>query len=395
MNLSKNHLDAGALRAYLDGELDIPRRQQTADHLATCRVCREQAAALADRSARIQTQFNALTPPPSEAPQPTNLARARLTTRLNQTEKERDLMRNKLFSRNARPVWIGLAIVTLLAVAFAFQPVQAIANSFLGLFRVQQVTIVPISPANFPSGMEDSVLLEEMISNNVQFEGGGETQAVGSAEEAAALAGFAPRLPAGASAELKVQPSGQAAFNVDLALANAVLEELGRTDIQLPPEIDGAQIRVDIPAAVIASFGDCPDFEFDPDKPDQSRAPSRPSPDCYGLVQMPSPTIEAPEGLDIRQIGESMLQLMGMSPEEAASFSANVDWTTTLVVPIPVDEAEYRDVVVDGVQGTFIQNQGQRYPRAYMLIWVKDGMIYALSGSGNEARAVEAANTLQ
>ncbi|HSO28162.1 MAG TPA: zf-HC2 domain-containing protein [Anaerolineales bacterium] len=394
MKAINNHVDDGAIRAYLDTELPPAAVQQVEAHLKNCPRCQADVDTMGRRSAVIQSNLDALLPPTAGAPRAANLARARLTTRLNQSEKEQNSMLNKLFSRKARPVWIGLALVALLAVAFAFQPVRAIANSFLGLFRVQQVTVVPVSLETLQNGLGDSVSLETMITENMQVEGGGEPQQAASPAEAAALAGFTPRLPAGESYQLQVQPGRQASFTVDLDLANAVLEEMGRSDIVLPAELDGAQVNVDMPAAVVASFGDCPDLDFDPDDPESRPAPGR-NADCKGLIQMPSPTVEAPEGLDIRQLGETMLQLTGMSAAEAASFSANVDWTTTLVIPMPVEEAQYEEVSVDGVQGTLIRSQKQYLADRYMLIWVKDGVIYALTGEGSTAEVLALANALQ
>ena len=81
-----------------------------------------------------------------------------------------------------------------------------------------------------------------------------------------------------------------------------------------------------------------------------------------------------------------------MSPEEAASFAENVDWTTTLVVPVPRYGTTYQEVVVDGVTGALIQQAGDF---EYMLFWVKDGMVYALNGPGNAQMALEIGNSLK
>ena len=59
-------------------------------------------------------------------------------------------MIKKLFSSVNRPVWVGVGLVAILAIAMAFAPARAIANSFLGLFRVEQVTIVQVDPSNIP-----------------------------------------------------------------------------------------------------------------------------------------------------------------------------------------------------------------------------------------------------
>jgi hypothetical protein len=84
-----------------------------------------------------------------------------------------------------------------------------------------------------------------------------------------------------------------------------------------------------------------------------------------------------------------------MSREEAAAFTSTVDWTSTLVVPIPRNAAINEQVVVDGVTGTLIQRSSEEGPQ-FALLWVKDGIIYAISGLGtNSQQAVEMANSLR
>ena len=73
---------------------------------------------------------------------------------------------------------------------------------------------------------------------------------------------------------------------------------------------------------------------------------------------------------------------------------STVDWTSTLVVPIPRNAATYEQVTVDGVTGTLIQRPADDAPR-FALLWVKDGIVYAISGLGtNSEKAIEMANSL-
>jgi hypothetical protein len=84
-----------------------------------------------------------------------------------------------------------------------------------------------------------------------------------------------------------------------------------------------------------------------------------------------------------------------MTPEEAAQFSQNVDWTTTLVIPIPRNGTEYQDVLVDGVEGTLImQSERSNFPH-YLLVWIKDGIVYGLTGPGMADSALEIANSME
>ena len=174
------------------------------------------------------------------------------------------------------------------------------------------------------------------------------------------------------------------------------MDELGISDPKLPAELDGAEVSLELPVAVAAAYGAC---EVSPEMVREAGVdPDGPIPDlskCITLTQFPSPEISAPPGLDIARIGQSFLQVLGMTPEEAAQFGQSVDWTTTLVIPIPRYGTEYQEVLVDCVEGTLImQSQRSEFPH-YLLIWIKDGIVYALTGPGDVQSAVELANSLE
>ena len=184
-------------------------------------------------------------------------------------------------------------------------------------------------------------------------------------------------------------------FEVNYELARAVLDDIGHQDIELPKDLDGAPIEVVIQPAVIAMYGECREQEeikaMEGMDPDESYSP--PATQCTTLLQTTSPTISAPPGLNLERIGEAYLQILGMSPEEAASFAANVDWTTTFVIPIP-KYSEYQEVMVDGVSGTLVEHR-ERGTAGYALLWVKDGLLYVLSGPGNAETALGIAGSLE
>jgi hypothetical protein len=118
-------------------------------------------------------------------------------------------------------------------------------------------------------------------------------------------------------------------------------------------------------------------------------------PDCVALVQIPSPTVNAPPDLDVAQLAELGLQMTGMTPEQAKAYSQTVDWTSTLIIPIPKNAAVYQQVQVDGVTGTLIQRPADDAPQ-YALVWVKDGIIYAISALGTDsANAIAMANSMK
>ena len=99
-------------------------------------------------------------------------------------------MKTNRFMQIPRLAWVTFALVAVLAVALTFEPVRALADSFLALFRVEQIRVVEVDPEKMPEKLENSSNLEYILSNQIQFEELGEVQQAASADEAAALAGF-------------------------------------------------------------------------------------------------------------------------------------------------------------------------------------------------------------
>jgi hypothetical protein len=288
--------------------------------------------------------------------------------------------------------------MVLLALILAFPGTRALAGELLNLFRVQQVQVVPVDFTGLEQLTGDGALgnrFTELISSSVNMQQEpGEPVEAASAEEASQLAGFNVRIPTGMTpSQINVTSPAAFSLTVDRAKAQALLDEAGRSDLVLPPSVDGAEISVDIPASVSVAFGTCPKpASGEPGNTEQSTVERR-YPDCVILAQIPSPSVNAPADLNIEALARIGLEFTGMSPEEAAELTSTVDWTSTLLVPIPRNAAVHEQVSVDGVTGTLIQRSGET--SQFALLWVNDGIIYAISGLGtNSEQAVDMANSL-
>jgi hypothetical protein len=190
-----------------------------------------------------------------------------------------------------------------------------------------------------------------------------------------------------------VEPGANVTIELDLERVRAALEVLERNDIVLPDSLDGAVISIEVPRAVMSSSSECQLSEMD----EAERADDVMPRGCTFLVQVASPTVSTPAELPIEQLGQAFLELMGMTPEEAARFSETLDWTTTFVLPVPRDGTNYREVQVDGVTGTLITQDFEDDDDApgYVLLWVKEGILYALMGDGEGTDAIRFANEMR
>ena len=382
------HLNDGQLRASLDNQAD----EHLQSHLRDCEYCQTRLSELTSRSERVNHSLDLLN---YSALEPTITSeRARFDLYVERKESHR--MYQKIFSRRTRPVWIGFGLVAVLALSLAFPPLRAIANNFLGLFRVEQVAVVQVNPLDLPQGLDESANLEALFAEDMQITTQGEMKVVESVAEAGSLAGIPVRLPTDVQGKLtlEVQPPTQMTFRVHLSRIQTILDEFGLTEINLPTDIDGAVVTADISGAVYATYGDCsiPQGDkpggFDPDDP-----ATYPQLNCTQLIQMASPEVTAPPEVDLQQIGQIYLQLLGMDNEEATRFSQNIDWSTTLVLPLPMDGYEYSQVPIHGVTGTLISSTGENN-HSFTLLWVADGITFMLIGNGGTATALAIANSI-
>ncbi len=393
------HLEEGQLRAYADQGLAAPERAAAAAHLASCDECRRRAQQLTSQSERVHARLQALAPATDSTDVSAALSRFRERRDL---EKKEQAVFKRIFSRQFRFAWISLAAIALALVALSFEPVQAWAGQFLSLFRAQQVVVLPVDTTGLTQLSDNQALarqISQLISKSVTVtKKPAKPQTVDSAASASKLAGFNVRLPSSQTDKPRLTVLGGTAFQVvaDRAKAQAVLNETGHSDLVLPASLDGAEIKVNIPNSVNAGYGDCPAIQIEGQtnlaKEPVSRA--RGLADCVTLVEMPSPTVDAPPTVNVQQLAEMGLQFTGMSAEQARAYSQTVDWTSTLVIPIPKNGASYKQVNVDGVKGFLIQRPVEDAP-GYALVWVKGGIIYAIAGTNsNSQKALDMANSL-
>ena len=387
------HLNDGQLRASLDGELD----GTDVLHLESCAMCQRRQAVVREQTQQAAHRLSFLNTPVQPRVPAAKTALAHFHQR-NNNRKEISMFKKMLPSPLMR---VGLAIVLVLAVVLSIPSTRALAQQFLNLFRVQQVVVVPVDYTGMQQLTGNDTLgkqISDLISSSVTAQQKpGSPVTVADAGKASQQAGFTVRVPQDMTPS-RISVEGASAFTikVDVTKAQALLNEAGRPDLVLPSSINGADVSVTIPASVSVAFGTCPDPAVQDTAKDISSNGSagRQYPDCVILAEAPTPTVSAPADLNIAQLAQIGLEFTGMTSDQAAAFTQSVDWTSTLVIPLPKNAATYQQVSVDGVTGTLIQRPADDAPQ-YVLVWVKNGIIYAISSLGtNSQQAVQMANSL-
>ena len=392
------HLNDGQLRAALDDELGDDELK----HLEACQQCQSRQTALQTQSDLIADKLAFLVAPPRDAGLSTSSAWKKFNHEIL-AQKETSMFR-KLFASPL--IRYGASAALVIALILAFPSTRALASEFLNLFRVQRVTVVQVDFTGLEqlddeSGPDISQLFADSVTINDEP---GDAVNVGTVDEASQLAGFSVRAPQGMTpSRISVMDGASFSLTIDRDKAQALLDEAGRSDLVLPREVDGADVSVTIPSSVSIAYGTCPEPSLENETAREVERETETSStraelyaDCIILAQIPSPEVSAPASLDLPKLAQIGFELTGMSPEEAAEFTSTVDWTSTLVVPIPQNATSNQQVAVDGVTGSLIERtieDGDDAPR-FVLFWVKDGIIYTIGGLGGAQTALEIANSL-
>jgi hypothetical protein len=249
--------------------------------------------------------------------------------------------------------------------------VRAAASDFLGLFRVQKFAAISVSP-------EQIALLQQVAEsgltpgNMTLLEEPSEPRPVDTLDEAAsatALSSVRTLTGLGQPEAILVADGGCGQFELDLESARAILTAVGADPTLLPDSLADSTISIAVSSSVEQRWDD-----------------------GTFLVKMESPEVSYPAELDPALLGAAMLQVLGLSPAEANRLSQQIDWTSTLLLPIPTDFASFNEVTVDGVSGLYLQSMEGS---SGALVWQKAGMIHLLFSPRAQNELLDLVNTLR
>jgi hypothetical protein len=278
----------------------------------------------------------------------------------------------------------GVAVAAGVGFALTIPTVRAKADSFLALFREVSFVAVPVNADDVrrANGLD----LPHLIGERVQILEENQPVSVTSPEQASATAGFTVLMPAvlpdgTVRTEMKVSGRNVARITADTTRLRQVLDALGLTDVQVPADLDGEAAMITLRPMVWT------DFE------QGNRTAS--------LMQGPMPEVLLPAGVDLAQLGEIGLRVLGMPAEEARQFAQSVDWRTTLVVPVPPMASRFRQVLVGAnrgveIEGPIIDDVTKVEKGNWnLLLWSAGGRIYGIRSTMRLSDVMAMANSLQ
>jgi hypothetical protein len=407
-----NCADDGILRAHLDGELEGSELADARQHLATCSDCNARSKKLSAEKASTGDLLATLTPKGNEPAMDPAIAYAQFRNQFATADEPESSWTKRLFAPRLRPAWGLAAGAVVVAMLVGVTPVRTWAQRVLALLRVEKIAIVTIDPSTLINGGDADAhpykLIDQFIADNVVVTAEpSKPEVVGDMAQASRLAGYPVRTIGSLGTPQAIEVSGETRFHMTLnrGRIETLLEEVGRSDIHIPKSADGALITVEIPKIVVTTYGDCPARTSSTTSHSESHAEamahrkmermaSGKENNCTYLIQAASPTVSVPPNLNMSQIAEAALELAGMNSTDARALCQTIDWSSTLVVPIPRNAGTSQTVTVDGVPGTLITETltaGNRYS----LLWIRSGVIHSLSGRGNSSDALKLAASLE
>jgi hypothetical protein len=373
------HIREGTLQAYLDGELVEEVHEQVRHHLAQCDRCGERLAMLSEEDRWVEERIASTAPGRQAAPRPQHV--------LTKIYQERDGGSETMFerlTRRQRRALVGVLAAIIVVGALSLAPVRAWASEFLGIFRVERFVVATVDVDRFEE--LDEILSEEDFMGDFEvLQEPSEPIEVATLEEATGHIGFQPRtLTAGSLGEPSIEVVEQGAVRVtpDVEAIRMIFTAMELDPELIPDNVDGQPFTITLPAGVLQTW-----------EQDEGHPP-------IGLLQFTSPEVDVPNDVDVAALGEAMLQLFGMTPEEAERMSQTIDWTTTMVLPIPEGLVRVQEINIDGTTGLLFVSGWREYDgyeyhhRDVALLWQRDGIVTLVAGS-YEQQVMELANSIR
>ncbi len=306
---------------------------------------------------KLMETLTILEPTAVDTPQPASRALSQINAILRKENNNMSWLKRTFFAPQRQWATAVSLAALLFMTAFAFPATRAAANDFLSLFRVQKFAPLSISPeqiALLQKVAEEGLAPGEFIIHDEP----GELTPADSLAEASKLSSL-PTVHTiaelGDPDTIFATDGGGGALTIDLEGARGIMEAVGADPALLPDELDGAQIDVTVFGGVEQRWAD-----------------------DISLVQSLSPLVDYPDGLNEQELGQALLQVLGLSAAEAGRLAKEIDWASTLLLPIPQEAATFQEVTISGNSGIALQSLDGS---GNVIIWQADGVMYLLGGA--------------
>jgi hypothetical protein len=353
------HLSDGTLRRIVDEPLALTAADQA--HFDECAECKPRFHVIAN-DARATTGL--LQVPAFEPQAPAALAVVRARIKREETARpprwyERWLSRT---SPRWRPMATPAIAVLLAAALLTGLGVSGIAQSLIRIFEPRQLQAVTVSPSDFA---QTTALLD--YGQVKWLPEAPKLQQLTDAAAARTQSGLPVLMPAslpnGVSGPVSYgvvsHATGSLTFDAERLRASAATKSVNVSP--MPSSINGSTLVVNAGPALVEVWGLSGNTSL-------AQAPT------LVIAQTRVPTVDS-IGASAVDLENYLLSQPGVPPDIAAQLKAIKDPTSTLPLPIPKGLATTEPVQVDGVTGLLI-----KAVIGAGVVWVKNGVIYAVGG---------------
>jgi hypothetical protein len=367
------HLHDGTLRRIVDEPLALTAADQA--HFDGCLECKSRLTGIGNE-ARATAALLTL---PAYAPNPA-AAFASVEARIKRDEAahpprwyERWIDRS---TPRLRPLATPAVAVLLAAVLISGVAATGVMGRLVRVFEPSKVVAVQVSPSSI---IGSNVLLDY---GDVKWLPTAPTaQPVADAATAHALSGLPILVPAtlprgvNGAATYGVVSHATGSLTFDAARLNASAAKAGVRVSQMPAAINGSTLIVSGGPALLEAWG-------------LSGTGSQAQMPTLVIAQTRVPTVDS-TGASAKQLEDYLLSQPGVPPDLAAQVKAIKDPSATLPIPIPKGLATTETIRVNGVQGLLIKSA-----LGAGVVWVKNGVIYAVGGQLTSDQVVAIATSL-
>jgi hypothetical protein len=353
------HLNDGTLRRIYDEPLALTAAEQA--HFDRCADCKARFNAIANaaRATTVLLQVPAFEPQSRAAFAAVQARAMRDETARPPRWYERWLDRN---TTRWRPLATPAIAVLLAAVLITGLGVSGVAQSLVRIFEPRQIVAVQVSPSDFA---QTSALLDYgQVKWQPEPPKLQQLADAAAAQTQSGLRVLTPAsLPKGVSGPVTYgvvsRATGSLTFDAARLQASAAREHVQVSP--MPSTIDGSTLVVNGGPALIEVWGLSSTTE-------NANVPT------LVIAQTRVPTVDS-NGATAAQLEDYLLSQPGVPPELAAQVRAIKDPSTTLPIPIPKGLATTESVQVNGTPGLLI-----KAVLGAGVVWVKNGVIYAVGG---------------
>ena len=193
---------------------------------------------------------------------------------------------------------------------------------------------------------------------------------VANLNEAAAQAGFTPRLPKSATPlQLGVTDPLHAEARIEIAGLSQALRDAAVTNVTVPQDWEAVTIAVERGRGILADYGD------------------------FLIIQAPPLMLNPPSGFPLDQFLEVLFRVVGINAPEARTLRQKFASSPAMFFPIPSPyEMDIHEVSLNSGSGLLLQNGSKIGNLA--LVWSTADHIYYLTGALTETQVIELANSI-